>query len=123
MQIGWKTYTVVGVIAVTMLYDVIRSKENGLELAHRKVGWEVSCKIIDTNDAEWGRCQLGDSSTFTAWKLRETNDGVEWIAGNGKAQQVLRKVQDLSNEEARNLPNMIHIPGEIVSLPQEVTSL
>ncbi|MBG5233933.1 hypothetical protein GHU69_26920 [Pseudomonas aeruginosa] len=100
-------------ILVALMAD-LRGKETvGLANAHRAAGFEPSCETVKDGGSTWAVCKY--AGTPSAW-LKAGND---WATANGKAQQVMQRLEEKGPGPYQDLPRL-YVARGIPALPAAV---
>lgn len=87
-------------IIVALMMD-LRGKETvGLANAHRAAGLEASCETMNADGRTWAICSYG--GTPSTW-LKVGND---WATANGRAQQVMQRLEQKGPGPYEHLPRL-----------------
>ncbi|MEQ1005040.1 hypothetical protein ABLT12_28495 [Pseudomonas aeruginosa] len=87
-------------ILVALMMD-LRGKETvGLANAHRAAGFEPSCETLKDGGNTWALCSYG--GTPSAW----LKAGEDWATANGRAQQVMQRLEAKGPGPYQNLPRL-----------------
>lgn len=100
-------------ILVALMAD-LRDKETvGLANAHRAAGFEPSCETVKDGGSTWAVCKY--AGTPSAW-LKAGND---WATANGKAQQVMQRLEEKGPGPYQDLPRL-YVARGIPAMPAAV---
>lgn len=100
-------------ILVALMMD-LRGKETvGLVNAHRAAGLEASCETTKDGGSTWAVCKYG--GTPSAW-LQAGND---WATANGRAQQVMQRLEQKGPGPYQDLPRL-YVARGMPSMPAAV---
>lgn len=100
-------------ILAALLAD-LRGKETvGLANAHRAAGFEPSCETVKDGGSTWAVCKY--AGTPSAW-LKAGND---WATANGKAQQVMQRLEEKGPGPYQDLPRL-YVARGIPAMPATV---
>jgi len=100
-------------ILVALIMD-LRGKETvGLANAHRAAGFEPSCETVKDGGSTWAVCKY--AGTPSAW-LKAGND---WATANGKAQQVMQRLEEKGPGPYQDLPRL-YVARGMPSMPAAV---
>ncbi|MDM3878073.1 hypothetical protein [Pseudomonas asiatica] len=94
-----------GVVALGILGALVmdlRGKETrGLANAHRAAGFEPSCEAIEAGGNTWAVCEYAGAPS--AW----IQIGDDWATANGKARQVVDRLEQKGPGPYQDLPNLV----------------
>jgi len=100
-------------ILVALMMD-LRGKETvGLANAHRAAGFEPSCETLKDGGNTWALCSYG--GTPSAW----LKAGEDWATANGRAQQVVQRLEEKGPGPYQNLP-LLYVAKGMPSMPPAV---
>lgn len=100
-------------ILVALMLD-LRGKETvGLANAHRAAGFEPSCETIKAGANTWAVCEY--AGTPSAW----LKAGDDWATANGRAQQVVQRLEEKGPGPYQNLP-LLYVARGMPSMPAAV---
>lgn len=115
------TKIVLGLGAVAILIggiqDVMNLKTSGLRQAHQAAWPEHSttCEHLNDSGNTWAVCDYG-RGTPSAW----LKVGDDWATANGKAQQVLGRLEERGPGAYQDLPRLYIARGMAISMPEAV---
>ncbi|WP_225013707.1 hypothetical protein [Pseudomonas aeruginosa] len=100
-------------IIVALMMD-LRDKETvGLANAHRAAGYEPSCETVKDSGRVWAVCEYaGAPSTWL-------KVGEDWATANGKAQQIMQRLEQKGPGPYQNLPRL-YVARGMPSMPDAV---
>ena len=101
------------VIAIGAYKDFAGHETNGLANAHRAAGFEPSCETVKDGGSTWAVCKY--AGTPSAW-LKAGND---WATANGKAQQVMQRLEEKGPGPYQDLPRL-YVARGIPAMPAAV---
>lgn len=100
-------------IIVALMID-LRGKETvGLANAHRAAGLEPSCETMNADGRTWALCEYG--GTPSAW----LKIGEDWATANGRAQQVMQRLEQKGPGPYEDLPRL-YVARGATSMPAAV---
>lgn len=101
------------VIAIGAYKDFTGHETNGLANAHRAAGFEPSCETIKAGANTWAVCEY--AGTPSAW----LKAGDDWATANGRAQQVVQRLEEKGPGPYQNLP-LLYVAKGMPSMPPAV---
>lgn len=100
-------------ILVALIMD-LRGKETvGLANAHRAAGFEPSCETVKTGGQTWAVCTY--TGTPSAW----LKAGDDWATANGRAQQVVQRLEEKGPGPYQDLP-LLYVAKGMPAMPPAV---
>ncbi|ASN72219.1 hypothetical protein 3S15_5 [uncultured Caudovirales phage] len=100
-------------ILVALMMD-LRGKETvGLANAHRAAGFDPSCETVKAEGSTWAVCKYG--GTPSAW----LQAGDDWATANGRAQQVMQRLEEKGPGPYQYLPRL-YVARGMPSMPAAV---
>lgn len=89
------------VIAIGAYKDFTGHETNGLANAHRAAGFEPNCETIEDNGNTWAVCEYAGAPS--AW----LQVGADWATANGKARQIVDRLEQKGPGPYQNLPRLV----------------
>lgn len=100
-------------IIVALMLDLRGKETTGLANAHRAAGLEASCETIKDGGSTWAVCEYG--GTPSAW----LQAGHDWATANGRAQQVMQRLEQKGPGPYQDLPRL-YVARGMPSMPAAV---
>lgn len=115
-----KKIVIGGVVAAGILVALVmdlRGKETvGLANAHRAAGFDPSCETVKSGGSTWAVCKYG--GTPSTW----LQVGDDWATGNGRAQQVMQRLEEKGPGPYQDLPRL-YVARGMPAMPAVVLEL
>lgn len=103
-------------ILAGLAFDLVNKEARGLEILNERAGLTVDCTVRKHLGESWGVCRYLNGAPANVWLKR--GDG--WISANGKALQLLDKLDKVPANQLQGLPKVSRGLEQPVTMPDEI---